>query len=106
MKPCLLYADDALFFIKPETQQLQMLAIAFAAFNNISGLHVNLHKSELLLTHDPDTNGPSLAQMMGCRFGAFPFTYLCLPLSYKSLNKQAHLPLLQRFQKKASGMVS
>lgn len=80
-----------------------MLAIAIGAFNNILGLHVNLHKSELLLTHDLDTNGPSLAQMMGCRLGSFPFTYLGLPLSYKSLNKQALLALLQRFQKRLAG---
>lgn len=103
MKPCLLYADDALFFVKLETQQLQMLAIAFAAFKNISGLQVNLHKSELLLAHDSDTNGPLLAQMMGCRLGSFPFTYLGLPLSYKSLNQQAYLPLIQRFQKRLAG---
>lgn len=37
--------------------------------------------------------------MMGCRLGTFPFTYLGLPLSHKPLNKQAYLPLLQKFQR-------
>lgn len=32
MKPCLLYADDALFFIKLDTRHVQMLKIALAVF--------------------------------------------------------------------------
>lgn len=65
MKACLLYADDALFFVKPEIQQLQMLKIAFAVFESISGMVVNLHKSELVLTIYNGQQGVQLAQMMG-----------------------------------------
>lgn len=52
MKHCLLYVDDALFFIKLETQQLQALQIALRVFQNISGLATNPHESELLI-YDP-----------------------------------------------------
>lgn len=65
MKACLLYADDALCFVKPEIQQLQMLKIAFAVFESISGMVVNLHKSKLVLTIYNGQQGVQLAQMMG-----------------------------------------
>lgn len=52
IKPCLLYADDALFFIKLEVQQLQALHIALTVFQKISSLETNPQKSELL-TSDP-----------------------------------------------------
>lgn len=42
IRPCLLYADDALFFVKPETHQLQALKIVLLAFEQISGLAVNM----------------------------------------------------------------
>lgn len=41
MKTCLLYADNALFFIKPEIQQLQTLKIALTVFQKVSGLATN-----------------------------------------------------------------
>lgn len=65
MKPCLLYADDALFFLKPEARQIQMLKIALAAFERISGLAVNLTKSELVIAKDVGTLGQELAAQIG-----------------------------------------
>lgn len=38
-----------------------------------------------------------LALAMGCKLGKFLFTYLGLALSNKTLNKDAYLPLIQRF---------
>ena len=51
-KPCLLYADDALFFIKPETQQIQAHTVALTVFERVSGLEINTHKSELILPQE------------------------------------------------------
>lgn len=36
--PCLLYADNALFSMKPEIQQILVLKIVLLAFSCISGL--------------------------------------------------------------------
>lgn len=54
MKPCLLYADDALLFLKPEIRSIQIIKIAFTVFKQISGLEINLHKSELTVIKDQD----------------------------------------------------
>ena len=103
MTPCLLYADDAMFFLKPEVQQLQVLQIVLTVFKQVSGLSVNLSKSELLISEGSQLLKQELANVLGCKLATLPFTYLGLPLSNKSLPKSAYLPLLQRMNKKLGG---
>lgn len=103
MSPCLLYADDAMFFIKPEVQQLQALQIVLTAFKQISGLSVNLAKSELMVSIGSQASQQELANVLGCRLATLPFTYLGLPLSNKKLPKSAYLPLIQRMNKRLGG---
>lgn len=78
MKPCLLYVDDALFFVKQEIQEIQVLMIMFLTFANSLGLSVSMAKSELLVqgSEHPIYH---LLQIMVCRGGQFPFTYLAVP---------------------------
>ena len=48
-------------------------------FEAISGLSINLNKSEILLVGKVE-NVELLAFELGCKVGALPFTYLGLPL--------------------------
>ncbi|XP_078179612.1 uncharacterized protein LOC144573737 [Carex rostrata] len=103
MSPCLLYADDALFFVKPEIQQLQALQVMLTVFQRLSGLSVNLSKSELVVSNGTEATNQELANVIGCKLGTFPFTYLGLPLSNSRLPKTAFLPLLHRMNKRLAG---
>jgi mannosylglycoprotein endo-beta-mannosidase len=103
MKPVLLYADDALFIVKPEEQQIQVLKIGLIVFEAISGLAVNMQKSELILTEQDEQLALRLVNILGCELGAFPITYLGLPLSNKKLKRTAYIPLIQRFNKRLAG---
>lgn len=103
MSPCLLYADDTLFFLKPDLRQVQILKIVLTAFESISGLAVNMNKSELVTTITSQETGTELALAMGCKLGEFPMKYLGLPLSNKKLNKTAYLPLIQKFSNRLEG---
>lgn len=47
---CLLFADDTLFMVQPTQQQMEFLKIVLKIFAGLSGLNVNLHKSEFLVT--------------------------------------------------------
>jgi Reverse transcriptase (RNA-dependent DNA polymerase) len=49
-KSCLLYADDTLLLVKPQIQQLQFLKVILRIFGEMSGLRINMQKSELLIT--------------------------------------------------------
>ena len=76
MQPSLLYADDVLFFIKPEQQQGQILKLVLLAFANISGLKVKLGKSEISATAVDQTRITHMAGTLECSQGTFPMQYL------------------------------
>lgn len=103
MKSCLLYANDVLFFIKPEVQQLQILQIALTVFSKVSGLATNPHKSELLFSDPQPQDTTQLSMVLGCKVSEFPFTYLGLPLSNKRLPKAAYLPLIHKLNSRLAG---
>ena len=81
----LLFADDTLIFCDADAVQLQYLSWTFMWFEAISGLKVNLSKSEA----NPVGECPpmeSLVSILGCKIGRLPTTYLGFPLGapYKS----------------------
>lgn len=51
IKPCLLYADDTLFFLKPTQANARRLDIILKLFQQVSGLTINMQKSEVLIVN-------------------------------------------------------
>ena len=100
MNPSLLYADEALFFIKPEKQQVQILKIILLTFGIISGLRVNLDKSEIMATATNQEVIREFAYILGCKENTFPFTYLGLPLSDTKLSKISFMPLIENIKRR------
>ena len=75
----LLFADDTLVFYDPSHEQLTYVSWLLMWFEAISGLKVNLDKSELIPTEIVDY-AHDLAREFGCKLGSLPSTYLGLPL--------------------------
>ena len=78
----LLYADDTLIFCEADLDQLKFLSWILMWFEAMSGLKVNLAKSEIIPI-GPMTNLVELASELGCKIGSFPTSYLGLPLGAK-----------------------
>ena len=74
----LLFADDTLVFSE-DSQQMAFLSWLLMWFEAISGLSINLNKSELLPMGRVE-NVEVLAFELGCKVGSLPSTYLGLPL--------------------------
>ncbi len=74
----LFFADDTLIFCNADLVQLEYLRHVFKWFE-VSGLRVNLHKSEMVLVGDVP-NLEELVAVLGCKLSALPMTYLGLPL--------------------------
>ncbi|XP_078150757.1 uncharacterized protein LOC144546100 [Carex rostrata] len=106
MRPCLLYADDALLFLKPDPNQAQAIKLALLVFQQVSGLAINLEKTELLALNTLQENKIEIAAMLNCRLAELPMTYLGIPLSDKRLPKSAYLDLLHKFSKRLGGWAS
>lgn len=103
MHPCLLYADDALLFFKPDPNQARAIKIALIVFQHVSGLSINLDKSELLTTNVAEQQGLGLELILSCKLQSFPITYLGIPLSDKRLPRTAYILLIEKLNKKLGG---
>ena len=75
----LLYADDTILFCGANQDQMMYLSWLLMWFEAISGLRINLNKSEIILV-GRITNVNVLALELGCKVGALPSSYLGLPL--------------------------
>ncbi|RVW74330.1 LINE-1 retrotransposable element ORF2 protein [Vitis vinifera] len=82
----LLFADDTLVFCDDSQEQLAFLSWLLMWFEAISGLRINLNKSEILPVGRVE-NAKLLAAELGYKVGSLPSTYLGLPLgaSHKSV---------------------
>ncbi|RVW36583.1 LINE-1 retrotransposable element ORF2 protein [Vitis vinifera] len=82
----LLFADDTLVFCDDSQEQLTFLSWLLIWFEAISGLCINLNKSEILPVGRVE-NAELLAAELGCKMGSLSSTYLGLPLgaSHKSV---------------------
>ncbi|RVW45209.1 hypothetical protein CK203_067527 [Vitis vinifera] len=75
----LLFADDTLVFCEDSQDQMVVLSWLLMWFEAISGLSINLNKSEILPVGRVE-NVEVLASELGCKVGSLPSTYLGLPL--------------------------
>ncbi|KAJ9682243.1 hypothetical protein PVL29_018228 [Vitis rotundifolia] len=82
----LLFANDTLVFCNPSQDHLTYLSWLLMWFEVISGLRINLKKSELIPVGRVE-NMDDLAWDFGCRVGNLPTTYLGMPLGapFKSI---------------------
>ena len=78
----LLYADDTLIFCQANIEQLKYLSWILMWFEALSGLKINLNKSEVIPIGIVD-NVEELASELGCKVGSLPTPYLGLPLGAK-----------------------
>jgi hypothetical protein len=74
-----LFADDMLIFYEACLEQLRYVRLILLCFEAVSGLKVNLGKSELVAIGEVGNIG-NLAAYLGCRVARIPMKYLGLPL--------------------------
>ena len=98
----LLFADDTLIFCEAHPDQIMQLGHILTWFEAISGLKVNLGKSEFV----PVGNVPNievLAGILGCKTHSLPMTYLGLPLGAKYKAKAIWNSILEKPERRLAG---
>ncbi|RVX10864.1 LINE-1 reverse transcriptase-like [Vitis vinifera] len=95
----LLFADDTLIFCEAKEDQLLYMSWLLMWFEAISGLRVNLEKSELIPVGRVE-NVDELADEFGYRVGKPPSTYLGMPLGAPFKSVVAWDGIEERFRKK------
>jgi exonuclease III len=97
-----LFADDTLIFCGADSEQAWHLRGVFIWFQAISGLKINLSKSELVPV-GPVPNVPELAGILGCSVASLPLTYLGLPLGASFKMKSIWAGVVERMEKRLAG---
>jgi hypothetical protein len=73
------YADDTILFMEHEAQNLKLI---LAAFEQLSGLKINFHKSELFCFGEAQDEVNAYTDLFGCGQGQFPMRYLGIMIHY------------------------
>ena len=95
----LLFANDTLVFCEATSSQITHLSWLLMWFEAISGLKINLDKSELIPVGRV-SNVVELASVIGCKVGVLPTTYLGLPLGAAHNSMVAWDGIEKRFRKR------
>lgn len=89
------YADDTIILIQNSELGVTNLKFLLMCFENMSGLKINYHKSEVFVLgeHEDSTR---IANQLNCKLGSFPFIYLGLPISDKNITVEQWFFLVQK----------
>ena len=101
----LLYADDSLLFCGASKDQLKYLSWLLMWFEALSGLRINLNKSEIIPVGSVE-NVQDLASELGCGIGSLPSSYLGLPLGAKHKSLGVWNTVEDRFRKRLASWKS
>jgi hypothetical protein len=96
------YADDTVLFRDHDLEQAKNLKLLFCAFEQLSGLKINFHKSENFCYGAAKEMEDIYTKLFGCNAGEYPFTYLGIPMHHRQLLNAQWSKVEERFQKKLS----
>ena len=96
------YADDTIIFLDHDLEQAKNLKLLLCAFEQLSGLKINFHKSELFCYGAAKEMEESYTDLFGCNAGEYPFRYLGIPMHHMQLLNSEWRKVEKHFQKKLS----
>jgi hypothetical protein len=96
------YADDTILFMDHDLDEARDLKLVLSAFEKLSGLKINFHKSELFCYGKAKDVEHEYVKLFGCDTGDYPFKYLGIPMHHKRINNKDWQGVEERIQKKLS----
>lgn len=94
------YADDTILFTKATKENVLALKFLLFCFEEMSGMKINYQKSEVYVLGVPKDEEESYDDMLNCKVGSLPFTYLGLPMGVGKVGKRDLLPIMQKIEKR------
>jgi hypothetical protein len=79
------YADDTILFMEHDLVKATNLKLILSAFEKLSGLKINFHKSELFCFGEAIDDANLYAKLFGCGLGCFPIIYLGILIHHRRL---------------------
>jgi hypothetical protein len=94
------YADDTIIFMENDLEKAHNMKLLLGAFEQISGLKINFHKSEVLCFGDAQDSLESYLELFGYKYEYFPLKYLGLPIHFKKLRNSDWKIIVERVGKR------
>ncbi|GJY96181.1 hypothetical protein Tco_0512542 [Tanacetum coccineum] len=98
----LLFADDVLLLGEWSSMNISNVVNILNCFYKVSGLKLNLHKSNLYGVGVDLTEVSNLALVTGCQAKCLPFSYLGLPVGSNMARINSWVPIVDKFIKRLS----
>ena len=98
----LLFADDTLLFCDVDVEKILHVRLFLLFFQAVTGLKVNVSKSETIPIGEVN-NVHALVEILGCRVGSLPRTYLGMPLGVSHKFLSIWNPILEKIERKLAG---
>jgi hypothetical protein len=96
------YADDTVVFLDHNIEQARNVKLLLTVFEQMSGLKINFHKSELFCYGMAKDCEPQYSQLFGCSVGTMPFKYLGIPMTHRRLRNSEWRCVVDRFESRLS----
>ena len=98
----LLFADDTILFCDASEEQLLHIHMVLIFFEAITGLKVNVGKSEIVPVGEVG-NLDAWARILCCKVGCLPMSYLGMPLGAHYKDSSIWNPLIEWIEKRLAG---
>jgi len=79
------------------------MKLLLSTFEQLSGLKINFHKSEIFCFGRAKDHEDFYSQLFGCALGKYPFCYLGLPMHFRKLLNKDWKNIEERIEKRLSG---
>jgi hypothetical protein len=96
------YADDIIIFLDHDPSKARHLKLLLCAFEQLSGLKINFHKSDLFCFCEAKEMQDEYFNIFGCQGGTYPFRYLGILMHHKKLSNNEWKIIEQWIEKKLS----
>ncbi|KAJ9709585.1 hypothetical protein PVL29_001188 [Vitis rotundifolia] len=97
------FADDTIFFSSTREEDLLTLKSILLVFGHISGLKVNLDKSNIFGINLGQNHLHRLAELLDCKASGWPILYLGLPLGRNPKSGGFWDPVIERISSRLDG---
>ena len=81
------------------------MKLILSIFEQLSGLKINFHKSEIFCFGKANDAQEEYRKIFGCELGSLPFKYLGIPIHYRKLLNKEWKPVEDRFEQKLSSWI-
>ena len=97
-----MFVDDTILFCDADVEQILHIRLLLLSFQAVTSLKVNVHKSEMVPIGEV-VDEHALAEILGCKVGTLPMSYLGMPLGASHDSPSILNPILEKIERKLAG---